>query len=262
MSAPLAATVADLAAAYDAMQGGDPRCAAQGDWPVEPVLPALARWDGAIRVARAGGYFAGPADEDVVEAVDMAARILDARRVVEIPEAARARAAAFVLTATEAGALHRDDLATRPFEYDPLIRDRLFAGALAPAAWAIAAGRFRRWFAGALDALFDHADVILAPATPCAAPEVGAEEIQLAGRTTPARLALGLFVQPLTLAGVPIATVPRLGTGGLPVGVQLISRAGREDLAIRAAGLLEEAGFSAGLTLRSPSAAARSAACA
>ena len=54
---PLARSVADLAASYDAMQGHDtedPFCA---DRPTSPVMPSLESGIGGLRIARAGGYF-------------------------------------------------------------------------------------------------------------------------------------------------------------------------------------------------------------
>ena len=53
-------------------------------------------------------------------------------REIEIPEAARARAAAYVITAAEGAALHLDRLRTRAGDFDPDVRDRLIAGALVP----------------------------------------------------------------------------------------------------------------------------------
>ena len=49
----------------------------------------------------------------------IAAEALGAERVVEVPEAARARAAAFVITASEGANLHLVDLRKRPGDFDP-----------------------------------------------------------------------------------------------------------------------------------------------
>ena len=49
------------------------------------------------------------------------------------PEAARARAAAYVITTTEGAALHLDRLRQRADDFDPAVRDRLIAGAMVPA---------------------------------------------------------------------------------------------------------------------------------
>ncbi|MFD2782023.1 hypothetical protein ACFS32_13950 [Novosphingobium pokkalii] len=49
-----------------------------------------------------------------------------------LPDLARYRSAAFLITAYEGGALHRADLARAAMGYDPAVRDRLTAGSLLP----------------------------------------------------------------------------------------------------------------------------------
>ena len=63
-----------------------------------------------------------------------------------MPEAARARAAAYVITASEGAALHLARLRARRDDFDPDVRDRLLAGALIPAAIVAQAQKFRRWY--------------------------------------------------------------------------------------------------------------------
>src|ERR1700722_19338141 len=130
---PFARNVGDLALAYDAMQGPDPDDAACRTRPAEPVAPMLAQDIGGLRVAIAGGYFQKNVFPEAVEAVARVARALGATRTVEIPEAARARAAAYVISTTEGASLHLDRLRQRPEDFDPAVRDRLLAGAMAPA---------------------------------------------------------------------------------------------------------------------------------
>src|SRR6201999_4262752 len=98
---PLARSVRDLALAYDAMQGPDPDDAACTTRPTEPVASMLAQGIGDLRVAIAGGYFEKNVFPEAVEAVARVAKGLGATRTVEIPEAARARAAAYVITTCE-----------------------------------------------------------------------------------------------------------------------------------------------------------------
>jgi len=107
---PLARTTKDLALAYDAMQGhdaDDPVCA---DRPAEITLSVLDRGIEGLRIAVAGGYFRKGASPEAREATERVAKALDVRREIEIPEAERARSAAYVITATEGAALHLDRL--------------------------------------------------------------------------------------------------------------------------------------------------------
>src|ERR1700722_15505495 len=131
---PFARNVGDLALAYDAMQGPDPDDAACTTRPAEPVAPMLAQDIGGLRVAIAGGYFQKNVFPEAIEAVARVARALGTTRTVEIPEAARARAAAYIITTCEGASLHLDRLRRRPNDFDPAVRDRLLAGAMIPAA--------------------------------------------------------------------------------------------------------------------------------
>jgi AtzE family amidohydrolase len=242
---PLARSVTDLGLSYDAMQGADPDDPWQAPRAVEPVTEALARGTTGLRIAVAGGYFARGGEPDCFTAVARAAEAVGATRSVEIPEAARARAAAFVITASEAAGLHLDRLRERPGDYDPAVRDRLIAGTTIPAAWVHRAQRFRSWYRARVTALFDEVDVILAPCTPCRALRIGQATMELDGATVPARPNIGVFTQPISFIGLPVAAVPVRVGGGLPLAVQVIAAPWREDLALRVAGAIEAAGVAA-----------------
>ena len=83
---------------------------------------------------------------------------------------------------------------------------------------------------------------MLAPATPVAAPPIGQETIEINGATVPARAYLGVYTQPLSFIGLPIAVVPLRGPDGLPLGVQIIAAPWREADALRVAAAAECAG--------------------
>lgn len=244
---PMGLSVDALAGAYDAMQGHDPEDHWQVERPVEPTLPGL-DGDGGLRVAVAGGYFERNAAPEALAAVRMAAEALGATGTVELPEAARARASAYVISAAEGAALHLDRLRTRAAEFDPATRDRLIAGAMVPAVWVQKAQRFRRWYRERVLALFEEVDLILAPATPFRAPRLGQTTMTVDGREIPLRPNIGLFTQPISFIGLPVAAVPVRPEPGLPLGVQIIAAPWREDLALRAARRLERAGIAAAPT--------------
>ena len=237
---PFARSASDLAGAYDALQGRDPHDPVCAGRPAEASLPLLGSGADGLRIAVAGGHFASSGT--AAEAMAIAAEALGAGRVVEVPEAARARAAAFVITASEGANLHLMDLRKRPGDFDPSTRDRFLAGALVPAAWVIQAQRFRRWYRERVLALFDDVDILLAPATPCTAPLIGQETIEIDGATVSARPYLGVYTQPLSFIGLPIVAAPLRPGGGLPIGVQIIAAPWREADALRVAAALERAG--------------------
>jgi 1-carboxybiuret hydrolase len=237
---PLARSVGDLALSYDAMLGRDDRDPAQADMPAAAVSPTLGDGVAGLRIARLGGYFARSADASAFAAVDDVARALKAERVVELAQADKARAAAYLITMVEGAALHLERLRTRADDFDPDVRDRLIAGAMLPGAWTTQAQKFRRSFREQALALFRNVDVLLAPATPCRAPKIGQKTFVLDGKEMLVRPNIGLFTQPISFIGLPVVVVPVWTAGeSLPIGVQVIAPPWREDLALRVARGLE-----------------------
>jgi len=238
---PLARTTKDLALAYDAMQGydaDDPVCA---DRPTEITLPALDRGIEGLRIAVAGGYFRKGASPEAREATERIAKVLDVKREIEIPEAERARSAAYVITAAEGATLHLDRLRSRARDFDPAVRDRLIAGAMVPATLVNQAQKFRRWYRERVFELFKDVDVILAPATPCTAPRIGQQAFVLDGVEMALRPNIGIYTQPISFIGLPVVAVP-VPLTPLPIAIQIIAAPWREDVALRVAQALEQAG--------------------
>lgn len=238
---PFARSVTDLALAYDAMQGADADDAACTTRGLEPTLPLLANPVSDLRIAIAGGYFQKNLFPEAVEAVSRVAKALGATRVVDVPEAARARAAAYVITTTEGASLHLDRLRRRPNDFDPAVRDRLIAGAMVPAPLVDRAQKFRRWYRAQFAEIFGSVDVLIAPATPCTAPKLGQVNFNLDGVELPVRANIGIHTQPISFIGLPVVAVP-VPLEPLPIGVQIIAAPWREDIALRVAHTLEKMG--------------------
>jgi aspartyl-tRNA(Asn)/glutamyl-tRNA(Gln) amidotransferase subunit A len=219
---PFTTSLADMAAIWEILSGKV--AASQGD----------------IRVAKLGGRFAGNVDDDQIAAMHA---IAPDAPTIELPDIAKARSAAFLITAFEGGALHRDALATNAMAFDPQVRDRLIAGALLPQSLYDEAQAFRAAFKARLaDLIADH-DILLAPATPCVAPPVDDPRILIDGEMRPARADLGIHSQPISFTGLPSLCVPLLRPGRLPVGLQLIGKSGGEALLFRYASMLEARGI-------------------
>lgn len=243
---PFARSPEDLALVFDVLQGADPADPAQADYPVLQTLGELGKGAAGLRVAVAGGYFRERAEAEALEAVDKVAAALGASAEIDIPEAARARAAAYVITTCEGANLHLDRLRTRAADFDPDTRDRFLSGAMVPGIWLQQAQRFRSWFRTMMQGIFEHVDIILAPATPFSALPSGAKTITLGGETMPARPNIGLFTQPISFIGLPVVAVPVWPDGaGLPIGVQVIAPAWRENFALRIAHQLAVEGVTA-----------------
>jgi amidase/aspartyl-tRNA(Asn)/glutamyl-tRNA(Gln) amidotransferase subunit A len=239
---PFARTTEDLALAYDACQGADAGDRACAQRPLEPTLAQLFRGVDGLRVARLAGYFDEHAGDVAQQASRKVAQALGAAAELALPDVAIARAAAFAITSSEGGALHLPTIRHGYNDCEPLSRDRFVAGALMPAAWYMKAQRFRSEFRKNMQRIFQDHDLLVAPATPCQAPMIGTEWLDLNGKRFPSRPSMGLLTQPISFIGLPVVVVPVPQAGGLPIGVQLIAAPWREDLALRAAAYLEKAG--------------------
>lgn len=243
---PFARDVGDLALAYDALQGPDPRdpvCSTRG---AEPVSAGLDSGIEGLRVAMLGGFFSTGAHPAAFAAVERVAAALGAARRVELESVEHARAAAFLITAAEGGRLHLERLRDRAPDFDPAVRDRLMAGAMLPSSWYLHAQKFRARWKALVRPVFDEVDVLLAPATPVAATVLGQETMTLDGREFLVRPNLGLFTQPISFIGLPVVAAPvQAAAGPLPLAVQLIGAPWAESLLLRVARHLERLGICA-----------------
>lgn len=256
---PFARTARDLALAYDAIQGqdpGDPGCVARTVQPVLPRLEAPRR----LRVGVLGGWFRENASDEARAVVARVADALGAQfevGTVRLDEAEAGRAAAYLITNAESAEFHLGRLRSRAGDFDPDTRDRFLAGAMLPAAWVTRARRVRRWWLQHALAAFERFDVLIAAATPCAAPAIGSKTLTLGGRTVPLRPSLGLLSQPFSCIGLPVVCVPIFAGRRLPIGVQLVARPWREDTCLHVAHLLERAGVAVACPPPAPTPALR-----
>ncbi len=220
---PFTTSVADLRRVWEVLRGSAPAVDTGEE----------------LRVAQLGGRFLENADPDQLAAIS---EIAPDARVLDLPDIARARSAAFLITAYEGGTLHRAALAKDAMSFDPATRDRLLAGALIPHALYDAAQDFRRSFKAMIVDLVSEYDVLLAPAAPCVAPLVSDPRITIDGMLKPARSDLGIHSQPISFTGLPSLSVPLRRLGRLPLGLQLIGRPNGESTLFRFAAMLEDRG--------------------
>lgn len=240
---PMARCVADLALAFDAMQGhdpGDPACVS-GAAAIDGRAAITA--EAPLRVARLSGWFRGQGESETDAACDRVAQALGAAQEIEIDGVAEARSAAYVITNIEGAALHLHNIRERPDDFDPAVRDRLIAGTLLPGIHYVRAQRARLAFRERMRAVFRRFDILVAPATPMRAPPIGATTVALRGEEVLLRPNIGVYTQPISFVGLPVVTCPVPFPSGLPAGVQLIAPAWREDLAFAAAARLEREGI-------------------
>ncbi|NJN12071.1 MAG: AtzE family amidohydrolase [Richelia sp. SL_2_1] len=241
---PFARSVRDIAIAFDVLQGEDERDSVCTRLPVvqtRNITSKTANID-QLKIAIATDYFTEKCSPSALTAVQKIADALNVTEYISIPESHRARAAAYIITASEGANLHLDKLKSRPQDFDFATRDRFIAGALIPSSWYIQAQRFRSWYQEQFREIFQQLDVIIAPTTPISAPEIGQETMFLDGEEILIRPHLGLFTQPLSFIGLPVLSVPIQKENSLPLGVQLIAAPNNEMAILRVAAVLEKMG--------------------
>ncbi|WP_049569556.1 amidase [Nonomuraea sp. SBT364] len=214
----LAADARDCLAAYTCLTG-------------EPLEEEGGR---AARVAwlDPGDFFAG--DPRVVA---LAREAAGAPEEVRLPGgvAAELRDTYTVIQSCETVAVHADRLAGAPELFDPEVLERLRAAAEVPAWRYVRAMAERSRLAGVAGALFERHDVLALPAVLLTAPPLLRRETVLNGASVAVRAALLALTSPWNVLGLPALTVPAGLVDGLPVGLQLVCRPGRERLLFEAA---------------------------
>ncbi len=110
-----------------------------------------------------------------------------------------------------------------------------------PAPLVDRAQKFRRWYQAKMMELFESVDVIIAPATPCVAPNSDRRPSCSTASNCRLRANIGIHTQPISFIGLPVVAVP-VPLDPMPIGVQIIAAPWREDVALRVAHALEQAG--------------------
>ena len=192
------------------------------------------------KIALGVGEFIETADPEVLKSVREAAKVFESLgcsiQEVDMSWLQEAALANKVMTQSDGAAVHRDRLREHPELFGDDIRRRLEDGANTPLAAYILARRTQAEVKKKFEQLFESYDFLLIPTTPIAAPTIeGHDAVEQAGRLT-------RFTAPFNLAGLPALSVPCGFTkGGLPIGLQIISRAWGEFKVLNAGHAYERA---------------------
>ena len=222
---PLARTVIDVAASYQAMTGEAgslelPRGLRLGipqNFFFDHSLPEVTA--AVHRAAQSSGCEIVPVTIDAgEELVDLALKIIFAEAADQMVDLwdRRSDFGADVLARFEQGR------AQDPVFYLRAQRHRVAA-----------ARRFLR--------VFEHCDVLLTPASPTPAPKIGDNSLHLGGVEYDLRLATTRVARPINLLGIPALSLPGgLTSDGLPIGLQLLGRHHAEQTLLQVGAQMEQ----------------------
>ena len=254
---PLTKDVRDAAILLRAMAGHDPKDSTSVDVPVPDYEAALETGLTGMRLGLPKEYFGKHADAAVEQALKAAVetcRGLGAEIVdVSLPHTDYAIAAYYVIAPAEASAnLARFDgvrygfrvegatdpidmyLKTRAQGFGPEVKRRIILGTYALSsgyydAYYLSAQKVRTLLRKDFETAFEACDAILSPRAPTAVYRIGEKS------RYPLEMYLGdMYTVPVNLAGICGLSVPCGDTpDGLPVGLQILGPAFREDIILR-----------------------------
>jgi aspartyl-tRNA(Asn)/glutamyl-tRNA(Gln) amidotransferase subunit A len=198
-----------------------------------------------LRIGLPDRYYVEGLAPAVAEALDAARRVFEAEgipcRSIAIPDqSAYAELATIVFTA-EAATLHLESLREKGQAYGPQVRARLLQGFTVEAVHYLRALQLRALHLAAMETgPFAEIDALLVPAMRGLVPK--AEEVEVgAGPAMAGTLgALADLTRPISWLGLPALVMPGGFDGnGMPIGLQLIGRAGGERRLLALASVFE-----------------------
>jgi aspartyl-tRNA(Asn)/glutamyl-tRNA(Gln) amidotransferase subunit A len=192
------------------------------------------------KIALGVGEFIDGADAEVLNAIRETAKIFKSMgckvQEVNVDWMQEASLANATMTRSDGAAFHRDRLREHPDWFGEDIRRRLEDGAKTTSTEYALARRTQTEVKKRCEIFFESYDLLLTPTTPITAPTIeGNDAVEQAARLT-------RFTAPFNLTGLPAISIPCGFTkSGLPIGLQIISRAWADAKVLNAAYAYEQA---------------------
>ncbi|MFN4292677.1 MAG: amidase [Thermoflexales bacterium] len=227
---PITRTVADAAAMFAALSD-------RGSLP-----PSLGDFgNGAPRFVVPRAYLAGALTPDVRAAFEAFIARLQAAgaSVADVTLDIGNAGEAFLPLRAESVMVHRRALEAQPEAFAPDVREALMRGYAFSAVQYLEAKQRQGEMRAALYRAMQDADALLMPAAPCVAPPRGTVAINLESGAKNLRQAILHLTAPAAFAGAPALSLPFAQCDGLPVGVQVITPFGKDELALHVGAWIE-----------------------
>jgi aspartyl-tRNA(Asn)/glutamyl-tRNA(Gln) amidotransferase subunit A len=231
----LTRSIEDAALLLQVLAGPDPHDPSASSSPISDYTASLATQHRAPRLGLVRQYFYEHADQEVrahtdqvVEALRQAGAQIE--EVVLPIDLTLLHAAHRIIVSSECAAYHQERFVSHPEDYGSKLREFLELGMVTPVVPYLQAQRLRQRFRRTLQAAFERVDALLTPATPSVAP---------ADHSTTGSPLLQI---PWTLCGFPTLALPSgLSAKRMPLGLQFVGQAFREELLLTAAHWCERA---------------------
>ena len=235
---PLTKTVEDAALLLQVISVYDPLDPASIKMLVGDYLGHLMDDMTGRKIALGMGEYIESAEPEVLDAVREAAKVFASFgcnvQEVDVNWMREAALANKTMTQADGAAVHRQRVQEHPDWFGEDIRRRLEDGANTTSTEYILARRTQAEVRKKCEQFFEQYDLLLTPTTPVPAPAIaGNDAVEQAGRLT-------RFTAPFNLTGLPALSVPCGFTkDGLPIGLQIVSRAWAEAKVLNAGNAFE-----------------------
>jgi aspartyl-tRNA(Asn)/glutamyl-tRNA(Gln) amidotransferase subunit A len=202
-----------------------------------------------LEVGIAESFFFEGCDSEILTAVQGLMRCLESAgahlRTVAMPSMEYTRSVSLTVQMPEALSYHNRYLQTRGELYSPEFRAGLALGQCLLAEQYIRALRLIETYRRDMQQVFDRVDLLLTPATPVIAPEIGTVNVSVDGASEPVGNAITRYTSFFNMTGHPAITLPcGLHSAGLPIAAQLVGRHYGDEYLLETAALIErEFGF-------------------
>jgi amidase len=234
---PMTRSAGDAAVILGVIAGADANDPTAVQAPVPDYLAELGQTIRGITVGIDRSFISDGIDEEVVAAVEEAARVLASLgakvREIKFPATDRLVRGWIPFCSVETAIAHLDTYPQRAQEYGPDLAALIDQGRQLTGVELGQIYHERLAFSGALKALFEDIDLVLVPTMPVPVPSLS--KMGEYGQDPEVLLRILRFTAPFDFSGSPTITLPSgIDRLGIPLSLQLVGRHLSEDLLCRA----------------------------
>lgn len=241
---PMTKTVTDAAALLEIIAGYDENNPSSVDIPADSYVEKLTGDVKDLVIGVNEDFFFNNIDtnierivrDNIQKLVDQGARVEE----VTIPSMKDAEAAGFAFSLSEGSTYHYPNTLIRPEDFGEDIRGMLTSGASPATEDYQHALLVRAQAQKEFKDIFEKVDVLISPTTPVMPSTIGEDLVDLNGEQVDFMMNIIRLTGPGNLTGLPTLSVPCGLHNGLPVGLQIMGPAFREDLVLQTGYAIEQ----------------------
>ncbi|WP_442857433.1 amidase [Bacillus sp. FJAT-44742] len=230
---PMTKNVEDAAILLDHIAGYDPKDPTSVNVPTGVYYDSLTADIKGKVIGINEEYFFKDVDRPVEEQVRKAIKELESMgaRVeeVKIPALRQSEYAEMITIITEASAIHHQNLISREEDFGEDVRFLLKLGELPSAIDYLQAQQIRRKLSSDFAEVFNKVDVLISPTLPFAPPNIGDNKVMINQMEGMFLDHVIRFTGPGNLTGLPALSIPCGFVEGMPVGMQIMGPAFKEE---------------------------------